>query len=139
MEQRMKKIVLLLALLLTFALTSCGKKGASTNIDVTLTDFQFTPNAYVIPAGKEISFTAVNNGSVVHNFVIMKLGTDAGPTFEDDDVPNVYWETELVPGADVKTTFTAPTEPGDYQVVCRTEGHIASGMVAKLTVVAADN
>ncbi len=135
----MKKTLLLLTLLLGLTLSACGKKSASTAINVTMTDFQFTPNEYTIPAGKEITFTAVNNGTVVHNFVIMKLGTDAGPMWEDDDVPNVYWETELVPGADVNTTFTAPTEPGDYQVVCRTEGHIASGMVAKLTVVAGDN
>ncbi len=135
----MKKIFLLFVLLMSLALSACGKKGASTDINVVLTDFQFTPNTFTVPAGKEISFTAVNNGSVVHNFVIMKLGTDAGPMWVDEDVPNVYWETELVPGADVKTTFTAPTEPGDYEVVCRTEGHIASGMVAKLTVVAGDN
>lgn len=123
-------------LFLGLLLTACGAKSASTDINVTFTDFQFTPNTFTIPAGKEISFSAVNNGSVVHNFVIMKLGTDAGPMFEDDDEPNVYWQVEVVPGSDVKTTFTAPSEPGVYQVVCRTEGHIASGMVATLNVVA---
>jgi len=92
-----------------------------------------------VPAGQEISFTAVNNGAVVHNFVVMKLGTDAGSVFEDEDQSNVYWEVELVPGADVTTSFTAPDQPGEYQVVCRTEGHIASGMVGKLIVVAGEN
>jgi uncharacterized cupredoxin-like copper-binding protein len=65
----------------------------------------------------------------------MKLGTTAGDFFDEDDVPNVYWEVELQPGGTTDTSFTAPREPGDYEVICRTEGHIASGMTAKLTVV----
>jgi len=68
----------------------------------------------------------------------MKLGTSAGPMFDEEDLPNVYWEVELLPGADTNTSFTAPTEPGDYEVVCKTEGHIASGMTGKLTVVPAE-
>jgi uncharacterized cupredoxin-like copper-binding protein len=103
-----------------------------------MTDFQFQPSQFTIPAGQQISFTSSNNGAVVHNFVIMKLGTSAGPMFDEEDVPNVYWEVELVPGASVETSFTAPSEPGDYEVVCRTEGHIASGMTSKLTVVPAE-
>ena len=101
-----------------------------------MTDFQFQPNQFTVPAGQEITFRSSNNGAVVHNFVIMKLGTSAGPMFDDEDIPNVYWEVELLPGASTETTFTAPTEPGEYEVVCKTEGHIASGMTGKLTVVA---
>jgi len=67
----------------------------------------------------------------------MKLGTSAGPSFDDQDVPNVFWQVELQPGSSTNTSFTAPTDPGDYEVVCRTEGHIAAGMAAKLTVVPA--
>lgn len=124
--------------LVSLLLAACGQKGPSTSINVTLTDFQFQPNQFVVPAGQEISITAVNTGAVVHNFVIMKLGVDVGATLEDDDIPNIYWEVELVPGADVATSFTAPSEPGEYQVICRTEGHIASGMVGKLIVVAGE-
>jgi uncharacterized cupredoxin-like copper-binding protein len=103
-----------------------------------MTDFQFQPSQFTVPAGQEIAFKATNNGAVVHNFVIMKKDTTAGPMFDKEDVPNVYWEVEVVPGGSADTTFTAPTEPGDYEVVCRTEGHIASGMIAKLTVVPAE-
>ena len=131
----MKRTFIIAAVLLSLMLVSCGGGGASTTINVTMTDFQFTPNAFIVPAGQEISLNSTNNGAVVHNFVIMKFGTTAGPMFDDEDIPNVYWEVEIQPGGSVNTTFTAPTEPGDYEVVCRTEGHIASGMVAKLTVV----
>jgi uncharacterized cupredoxin-like copper-binding protein len=34
--------------------------------------------------------------------------------------------------------FTAPTDPGEYQIVCGTPGHFMSGMVGKLTVVAGE-
>ena len=126
------------AVLLSLMLASCGGGGPSTSIDVTMTDFQFQPSQYTVPADQEIAFRATNNGAVVHNFVIMKLGTSAGDFFDDADIPNVYWEVELLPGASTDSSFTAPSEPGEYQVVCRTEGHIASGMVAKLIVVPAE-
>ena len=134
----MKRTLIILSVLLSLALTACGGGGASTTINVTMTDFQFQPNQFTIPAGQEITLNSMNNGAVVHNFVIMKLGTTAVDMFDEEDMPNVFWEVEIQPGGSTGTTFTAPTEPGEYQVVCRTEGHIASGMTAKLTVVASE-
>jgi plastocyanin len=46
-----------------------------------------------------------------------------------------YWEVALNPGDSTSTTFTAPSDPGEYQVVCSTPDTEA-GMVGKLTVVA---
>ena len=132
----MKQTYIITAVILSLMLVSCGGSGASTKINVTMTDFQFQPNQFTVPAGQEITFSSNNNGAVVHNFVIMKLGTSAGPFFDDEDLPNVFWQVEIQPGSSANTSFTAPTDPGDYEVVCRTEGHIASGMTAKLTVVA---
>jgi uncharacterized cupredoxin-like copper-binding protein len=134
----MKRTLIIAAVFFSLMLVSCGGGGATTKINVTMTDFQFQPNQFTVPAGQEITFQSSNNGAVVHNFVIMKKGTSAGPFFDDEDVPNVFWQVEIQPGSSVDTSFTAPTDPGDYEVVCRTEGHIASGMTAKLTVVAGD-
>lgn len=131
----MKRSLLILSMLLSLILASCGGSAPTTTIDVTMTDFQFQPSQFTIPAGQEITLNSTNTGAVVHNFVIMELGTTAGDRFEEDDLPNVYWEVEIQPGGSTSTTFTAPSEPGEYEVVCRTEGHIVSGMVAKLTVV----
>lgn len=132
----MKRMFMIAAVLISLMIVSCGGAGgASDTIDVTMTDFQYQPNQFTVPAGQEIKFNSSNNGAVVHNFVVMKLGKTAGDFFDDEDVPNVYWETEIQPGGSVNTTFTAPSEPGEYEVVCRTEGHIVSGMTAKLTVV----
>jgi len=129
---------MVLMLIVGLSLASCGGAGPSTAIDVTLMDFQFVPNEFIVPAGQQITFSAVNNGAVVHNFVIMKLGTNAGDAWDEGDVPNIYWEVEVQPGGNANTSFVAPTDPGEYQVVCRTEGHIMSGMVAKLTVVSSE-
>ena len=132
----MNKFRWTLVLLLLAVLSACGGAAQpTTHLKVTLTDFMFQPNQMTVPAGEEITFNGSNTGAVVHNFVIMKQGTSAGPTFEADDEPNVYWEVELAPGAPTDTSFTAPSEPGDYEVVCRTEGHIQSGMIATLHVV----
>lgn len=131
----MKRLVCLMVLLVSIVVTACGSGGPTTTIDVTMTDFLFQPNQFTVPAGEEITVSTRNNGAVVHNFVIMKLGETAGPTFEEDDLPNVYWQVEMPSGGSTTTSFTAPTEPGEYEVICRTEGHIASGMIAKLVVV----
>jgi uncharacterized cupredoxin-like copper-binding protein len=137
----MKKILFVVCMvLISLLLASCGGKAASpsTKIDVTMTDFQFQPNAFTVPAGKEITVNAANSGGVVHSFVIMKQGQSAGTEFTDADQPNVYWSTEIQPGGSTNTTFTAPDAPGDYEVVCHVPGHLQAGMVGKLTVVAGE-
>ncbi|MEO7839463.1 MAG: cupredoxin domain-containing protein [Anaerolineales bacterium] len=134
----MKRLPYLLVVILTLWLASCGEAGPTTTITVIMTDFMFQPSQFIVPAGEQITVNTGNTGAVVHNFVIMKLGETAGPMFDEDDIPNVYWEVEIQPGGSTDTTFTAPNEPGEYEVVCRTEGHIASGMVARLVVVAGE-
>jgi uncharacterized cupredoxin-like copper-binding protein len=132
----MKKSLFVLVFVLMFVLTACGGAGPSTTIDVTFTEFSFTPTEYTIPAGQEITINAKNDGAVIHEFVIMKFGQTIGDDFGDEDEGNIYWEVEAEPGATANATFTAPTEPGEYQIVCGTEGHFVAGMVGKLTVVA---
>ena len=120
-----------------FVLTACGNSSnASTTINVIFTEFSFTPAKFIIPAGQEITITGTNEGAVVHEFVIMKLGQTVGDNFGDEDEGNIFWEVEVDSGATVSQTFIAPTEPGEYQIVCGTAGHFIAGMVGKLIVVA---
>ena len=134
----MKRFSTLAAFLLVFslALAGCGGGGPTTNLKVNLTEFMFSPNNFTVPAGQEITIELSNTGAVAHDFIIMKYGTNVGDAFGTEDEPNVYWMAELAPGATSTYTFTAPSEPGDYQVVCGVEGHFQAGMVATLTVVA---
>ncbi len=41
---------------------------------------------------------------------------------------------EAQPGATKTETFTAPSEPGTYTIVCGISGHLENGMEATLTV-----
>lgn len=126
---------IVVAVLLSLVLPACGG-GASTTINLTMTDFRFEPMEFTVPAGQEITVNATNNGAVEHEFVIFKLGTDAGEKFGDEDEENIYWEVEVAPGQSVTEKFIAPSEPGEYSVTCGIEGHLEAGMNAKLIVVA---
>ena len=134
----MKRFLVLFSILLglVFALAACGNGGPTTDLRVDMMEFMYNPADFTIPAGQEITLELSNNGAVVHDFVIMKLGTDVGEDFGDEDKANIYWEAELAPGSSGTYTFTAPSDPGEYQVVCGVKGHYQAGMVAKLTVVA---
>ena len=133
----MKKSIFIVLVVLALALSACGGGNKpSTDLKVEFTDFAFTPNAWAVPAGQEITLTVTNAGAVIHEFVIMKLGTTVGDDFGDEDEDNIYWEVEAEAGQTLTITFTAPTEPGEYQIVCGTEGHFVAGMVGSLTVVA---
>lgn len=128
-----------LAAAIALILTACGSSpsGPSTSINVTMTDFAYSPNSFTVPAGKPISFSATNNGAVAHSFIIMQLGHEVQAHFSDTDQANVFWEQkEVQPGTSAQATFTAPTAPGTYQIVCGNAGHFEAGMVAKLIVVA---
>lgn len=131
----MKKLFYVFLSLIALALSACQSDGPSTKLQVEMTDFAFTPNRFTVPAGEEITVNIAHHGIVVHEFIIMKPGTNAGEHFDEDDIPNVYKLVEVPPGHSQSFTFTAPAQPGDYQVVCGIAGHIESGMIATLTVV----
>ena len=135
----MKKAIYLLLILLALGLSACQSRGPSTKLNVEMTDFAFTPNHFTVPASKEITVNIAHHGIVVHEFIIMKPGTNAGEHFDEEDLPNVYESVEVPPGHSQSFTFTAPAKPGEYQVVCGIAGHIESGMTATLTVVESNN
>ncbi len=93
MNKRFFLITVSIALSIT--LFACGKQGPTTNIEVNMVEFTFTPSEFTVPAGQEITVKATNNGAVRHDFVIFKLGTDAGEKFGPEDKANVYWQVEL--------------------------------------------
>jgi len=133
----MYKKLLALSLVYIFLLTSCGGGGApSSTINIEFTEFHYTPDTFTIPAGQEITLNATNNGAVVHEFVIMKLGTSVGDDFGPEDKANIYWQVSVDPGQKKTVTFTAPTDTGEYQVVCGTNGHYVAGMFGTLKVAA---
>lgn len=133
----MRKFLILAVIMtgLLVILTACSNSGPSTNLTLNMTDFMYEPTDFTVPAGEQITMTASNFGAVEHEYVIFKLGTDAGDKFGDEDEENIYWEIEVEPGDAATETFIAPSEPGEYFVTCGIAGHLEAGMIGKLIVV----
>jgi uncharacterized cupredoxin-like copper-binding protein len=129
----MKIRCLLLLLTLVLQLTACN--NSPTTINVTLSDYRYTPDSFTVPAGKEIMLNVTNQGFVSHMFIIFKLGKDAGEKFGPEDKDNIYWQFEVLPGKSASAKFIAPTKPGNYYVTCGLGGHHEVGMAGTLKVV----
>lgn len=132
----MKKIFtsVVLAVTLLFMLTACGSSNKAT-LNVTATDQGYDSETYTVPAGAEVTLNMTNKGAVEHEFAILKLGEHVTPPFGDKDEGKIFWELDGVESGKFKSdTFTAPTEPGNYDVVCGLPGHIEQGMTATLIV-----
>ncbi|HEX2697667.1 MAG TPA: cupredoxin domain-containing protein [Anaerolineales bacterium] len=124
----------LLVLGVALILTACSKSNTAT-INVTFKDYTYNPNTWTVPAGGQVTINATNNDPVEHEFAIMKKGTSVTPPFGDKDEGNIFWELDEIAAGTTKTaTFTAPTEPGEYEVICGLAGHIEKGMVGTLVV-----
>jgi uncharacterized cupredoxin-like copper-binding protein len=125
-------LIVILVILAALTLASCGPK--SSTFDVTMSEYKFEPNTWEVPAGGKVTLNLTNAGTLEHEFVLMVLGKNATTPFSDDDEGNIFWEHELPMGESATVEFTAPTEPGVYQVVCGTAGHLEQGMQGTLTV-----
>jgi len=129
-----RKFALLSILTLSvLILVACGAKGPQ-KISATMTDFKYDPTSWTVSAGKEVELTLKNNGTVDHEWVIIKKGMEVTLPFNDDDEEKVFWEMEAGPGETKTETFTAPSDPGTYTIVCGTPGHLEQGMAGTLTV-----
>lgn len=106
---------------------------ASTSIEAEATEFEFDPDTWTVPAGDQFSITLTNEGSIAHEWAVIKLGEDieSEAEFEED---KVLLEVEAIDaGTSTTQTFTI-AEPGTYQVICAIEGHFDAGMEGRLTV-----
>lgn len=130
----LKKRYFLFSLALVF-LSACQSSGPSTRLTVELNDFSITPTQLSVPAGSEIQIKVANKGTVEHNFYIMQYGVDVGDMFDEEDIANAYWDVDVQPDVSVDLSFTAPDQPGTYQIVCGMPGHLQGGMVGTLEVV----
>ena len=131
----MKKnlVGLFLVLAMSIMLTACGSKG--TTLNVTTTDKGYDSPTYTVPAGAEVTLNMTNTGVLEHEFAILKLGEHVIPPFGEKDEDKILWELDAVQAGTTKSdTFTAPTEPGEYDVICGIPGHIELGMTATLIV-----
>ena len=130
----MKKVAFVI-LTLAFILTACGGTPGKVTLNVASTDTGYDSKTYTVPAGAEVTLTLTNKGTIEHEFAILKLGEHVTPPFGEKDEGKIFWELDgVAAGTSKSDTFTAPTEPGEYDVICGIPGHIELGMVATLIV-----
>jgi plastocyanin len=124
---------LLVGLVVAFSLVACGPKTATLSVETQ--DFKFVPDHWIVPAGANVTLTLTNTGAQNHTWFLMKKGITATTPFVEKDNPNVLFHGEIEAGTRPQVfTFVAPTEPGDYEVVCGTPAHLEQGMKGTLTV-----
>jgi plastocyanin len=103
----------------------------------TLDTFVYEPNTWNATAGSTVTVDLDNtSGTQQHSWVLLKKETtpDKALTITDTDTGDQLYNQKVEAGQKSSGTFTAPTEPGDYLVICVQPGHAAGGMKGTLTV-----
>jgi uncharacterized cupredoxin-like copper-binding protein len=111
---------------------------ATDTINATLTDMKITIDRTSVSEGP-VTFVVKNNGSVVHEFDVIrtdapedKLPLDPNQPGKVDETGNVGETGEIDPGESQTFTITIPA--GHYVIMCNEVGHYAAGMHLAFTV-----
>ena len=110
-----------------------GGGEPSTSIEATASEFQFEPDSWTVPEGDEFTIDFANDGTVEHEWAVLKLGDDIDDEadFAED---KVLFEVEAIPAGESTTEQFTVDEAGTYQVICAIETHFDAGMEGSLTV-----
>jgi uncharacterized cupredoxin-like copper-binding protein len=115
---------------------------SSNNIAVDLKQWSVTPST--TPGLGSVTFTVSNDGTIPHEFVVLKTDTPAadipigkfegepGRINEDTAGTNVGETGDMQPGT--TKTVTIDLAPGHYVFLCNLPGHFQSGMHFDVTV-----
>jgi uncharacterized cupredoxin-like copper-binding protein len=110
--------------------------GAENNvITVNMSEYAFDPSSVTSKPGPA-TISAVNDGSVVHELVLLKTNADPAklPVVggEIDESTSVGEVADVEPGATKEATVDLT--PGKYVMVCALPGHYEGGMYGALIV-----
>jgi plastocyanin len=100
----------------TTASSAVSNAGGAATLNLTTTDFKFTPTTLTATAGKPVTVTVKNNGQAEHNFSISSLTVDK----------------DIEKGDSQTVTFT-PSQSGTVQFFCKYHKD-SNGMVGSLSV-----
>lgn len=131
---------------LVFAASACGSDdddgggddAGATELEATLSDFQFDPDSWTAAADEDVTIALTNDGAVAHEWVILQSGVtieseaDLPETEEELLADFVLTETEVEAGESQDMVFNVPA--GTYQIICAIETHFDAGMEGTLTV-----
>ena len=105
----------------------------SVTLNITMTDDSYDSATYTVPAGATVTVNLVNQGAAPHSLDILKKGEQLR-MYQEEDEGKILWGLSALAGETKSGTFTAPAEPGEYQIICRIPGHLVVGMSATLIV-----
>jgi uncharacterized cupredoxin-like copper-binding protein len=105
----------------TPAPTTSSGGGAGSTVDLSATDFKFTPSDPSVKAG-EVTFKMTNDGQVTHSLEI----EDVTPGHDQE------LEGDVSPGQ--SGTLTENLKPGTYEFYCPVDNHKQMGMEGEITV-----
>jgi uncharacterized cupredoxin-like copper-binding protein len=97
-----------------------GATGAGGTVDLSATDFKFTPSDPSVKSG-EVTFKMTNDGQTTHSLEI-----------EDVNGQDVELEGDVSPGQ--SGTLTANLKPGTYEFYCPVDSHKEMGMEGEITI-----
>lgn len=118
--------------LLGMVLAACGPQQVSISAD--MSEFQYEPLNWEVPANSQVSLALTNDGTVVHTWTLMEAGYTVTPPYTADDNQHVLQAFQVDIDQTQTFTFSAPAEPGTYEIVCAEPGHLEAGMKGSLTV-----
>jgi uncharacterized cupredoxin-like copper-binding protein len=113
-------------------LAACGPKQVA--IAATMSEFQYQPPNWEVPANAQVTLTLTNDGTVIHTWTLMEAGYTVTPPFTKDDNQHVLQAFQVDVDQVQTFTFSAPSQPGTYEIVCAEPGHLEAGMKGTLTV-----
>jgi len=101
-------------------------------LDVVMHDIYFgedpdnlnNPPEWTVSAGAEVTVNMQNMGALEHDFAVVNQGAEVPVPFLEENRDLLFFEAGALPAGQTGTaTFTAPTEPGIYTVICTVAGH----------------
>lgn len=139
---------------LTLLAAACGGGAAAgpasteRTIEVTLTEFKFSPNSITVAPGERVTFKFTNKGALEHEFMAGRGATPSKGYTEDwiakagaATAPHTHpGESHSGQGVRVPAdwyatlTVVVPDEKGVYEFGCFVQGHYEAGMKGTLVV-----
>jgi uncharacterized cupredoxin-like copper-binding protein len=112
--------------------------GGASTVDVTLAEWSVTPSTTTTAPG-DVTFRVTNEGTVVHELIVVKTDTkaDALPVADGkvaEDGLTVVDEVEDVAAGTTVDLVLAGLDAGHYAIFCNISGHYSQGMHADFDV-----
>lgn len=113
-------------------LAACAPRPVA--LEIRMYDFTFDPERIEVPAGAEVRLTISNVGNNEHVWALVEAGYEFDLPFREGDNDHVLHRVAVDVGGREVYAFTAPTEPGEYPVICTIPEHPEAGMIGVLIV-----